>query len=65
METPEPTFGPLNLTEDEFNETLDRLFLKHTGRTYREDEPPAPPAEAESDSLQRIMRDFPTLFGTA
>jgi hypothetical protein len=60
------------MTENEANELLDRLFLKHTGKTYATDSPPASPSATAADSpgldgddpnsLASIRRDFPDLF---
>lgn len=49
----------MHLTREEIEaieQEADNVFLKYTGRTWREDESPPP------DSLESIVRDFPALF---
>ena len=50
------------MTEDDLNALLDRLFLKHTGKTYAADPSPVTADSSDGDSLARIRRDFPDLF---
>jgi hypothetical protein len=48
-----------HLTREELEaieQTVDKAFLKATGRTWREGDEPPP------DSLESITRDYPTLF---
>jgi hypothetical protein len=63
----------LGWTEDELNAMLDRLFLKHTGKTYAPTTAPTEEATAAAadtpeapgyspDSLAQIRRDFPDIF---
>ena len=48
-----------HLTREEIEEielAVDKVFLKYTGRTWREGESPPP------DSLESIAADYPALF---
>lgn len=41
---------------EDIEQQVDQAFLKHTGRTWREDDDPSP------DTLESIARDYPMLF---
>ncbi len=43
---------------EEIEQRVDQVFLKLTGRTWREDESPP------DDSLESIIRDYPSLFSS-
>jgi hypothetical protein len=56
------------MTDEEIEDAADRAFIKLFGRTYRPNE--KLPAEAgligcerEPDTLDKIVADFPSLFG--
>ena len=49
------------MDEEEANAIMDRWFTEKFGKTYRQDDSP-PPAK-EPDSLQKILKDYPLLFG--
>lgn len=51
----------MHLTREEveqIEQQVDQSFLKHSGRTWREDQSPPP------DSLESIAKDYPLLFKT-
>lgn len=41
---------------EEIEQAVDKAFLKHTGRTWREGDSPPP------DTLESIAQDYPSLF---
>ena len=53
------------MTDEDIEAQVDAVFVRLFGRTFKEGEekPPAETASAEGDSLERIIQDYPSLFG--